>query len=311
MRFSRLWLYAASVAVLRYCVVAEVVEDNLQDLSAGEDDRSELDLGEAWVDTLAAPNIPVTNFTQGSIKLVASTWLDVSQNASSTNLNGSLGEGEGQQPNTTANTTETVANNAALATAYYYSGPGCLGTAMWTMEVKTDCRSEPLLQSGDLRLKLCPTATAEIISGDGAVIESLREGCHSSGIDGAVKKYNNYCRSSKQCQGCSTIPAHLCTTTVACKTDTEFDAIYYADKYSGNHSEVAEIANDTDKLLHHWINQGQKNAWVGCNGCCDGKALTPSCAYTSVGCSRSAATAAAVREGASELGAAAVRLEGV
>ena len=146
-------------------------------------------------------------------------------------------------------------------------------------------RSEPLTQGGELRIKLCASSAAEIISNDDAVIRLIRPGCHSTLLEKAVVQYNERCVKGLFCQGCKTCPESICLRQGSqCKLDGEFDPVFYADKY-GNETDVSNIKTDNDKLVNHWTQHGAANRWVGCQGCCPGKAYVPNCAFTVVGCS--------------------------
>lgn len=244
---------------------------HLMDLDDIMDSTALLSMGEKahatlqWTDTQPAPNVPLANFTEGSIKIVTGSWLNLTSTGS-------------------INTTEPTANNTALTTAFFYPAPGCLGAAVWTLESKEDCRSEPLTAGGELRLQLCSSGSAAIIGHDEAVIRPLRKGCHSTAINKAVEQWNDRCRRILHCSNCSTIPGRLCNARPQCKVDGAFDPVFYAEKYS-NRTAISAIARDTDKLVQHWITSGINEKLLGCNGCCPGKALVPNCAYTAVGCS--------------------------
>lgn len=247
------------------------------------------ELGELWINTQDPPNVPAVNFSMGSLRIVPGAYFNATANASR------LGE--------TNNTNETPVNNARLTTAYYYSNAACTGEAIWTLEAREGCKSEPLTQGGNLRLELCSTKGGTYVLGsDGAKIKLLRDGCHSTELEGVVTKWNNYCRKSRGCVNCSTIPPEYCMAVPTCSKDKEFDAVFYADQYKGNSTEVAAMALNTDKLIEHWVKHGQKNKWLGCAGCCPGKALVPDCAYSAVGCSRERFSEADIEIAQTDLG---------
>jgi len=245
------------------------------EIRSDQNDAVDEDVGEAarWVNTQAAPDVPLSDLTAGSVKLVPGTWMNPA-------FNDTLGEGVTQPEGS-----DILANNSRLAMVYYYAGTGCSGDPIWSMEQKEKCRSEPLTQGGELRIKLCASSAAEIISNDDAVIRLIRPGCHSTLLEKAVVQYNERCVKGLFCQGCKTCPESICLRQGSqCKLDGEFDPVFYADKY-GNETDVSNIKTDNDKLVNHWTQHGAANRWVGCQGCCPGKAYVPNCAFTVVGCS--------------------------
>ena len=82
------------------------------EIRSDQNDAVDEDVGEAarWVNTQAAPDVPLSDLTAGSVKLVPGTWMNPA-------FNDTLGEGVTQPEGS-----DILANNSRLAMVYYYAG---------------------------------------------------------------------------------------------------------------------------------------------------------------------------------------------
>lgn len=272
-------------------------------------DVTDLGLGEGWIDTLPAAAVDDKMLLKGSL------FFDPGQKEERL-----LGD---TNASSISNATKPTpfSSSATTPTVYWFPNKGCVGKPSWQLTAKTACKSEKLIGNGMMRVKVCATPTntdglietqytlknfATIIGQDSIVLlTKMPTGCLSDWkYQHAIKSWNHNCRNVKYCQKCETMPSTVCTKPAAdCATDKDFDPTYYVQK---NPKVVVPYVNITlaksvknpekltqvekDKLTKHWSQYGINQKLVGCEGCCPGKALLPSCEYSDVGCNRERAT---------------------
>lgn len=289
-------------------------------------DVTDIGLGEGWVDVLPAAAANDKALLKGSLFFDPGQQAGEERRVGESGvppvpkekLGDALAKG-----NSSNNATKSApwSSAATTPTVYWFPNKGCKGKPSWELTSKTACKSERLIGNGMMRIKVCATPTnidglietqytlknfATIIGQDAIVLlTKMPSGCLSDWkYQQAIKSWNHNCRNVKHCQRCQTMPATVCKKPAAdCIVDRDFDPAYYVKQ---NPKTVIPNVNVTlaksvkdpenltqvekDKLTKHWSQYGVDLKLIGCQGCCPGKALLPSCEYSDVGCNRDRAT---------------------